>query len=262
MAKDQSQSDFVQFFKSNKEALQNLKDMKAAQIPGQQPDIADGDYVARIQSGKVMIREFTINGAKTKAPMIRFQFVVNRGAYEGTSLNKDYILAKLNDKIPLTIEEIYQRCAQDLILMGADKNCFKDAASLAEEVEGIAEERPLVRIRVKVNAKGYVQVYVQGLAEDAKPEPEDEDEQEEVAEVEGDEEETEEGDEDANEEESEDDEEGQDLEIGDRVKFQPKGGRKSTWTVHAIDEDSGTCTLRDVSGKTVKGVSWEELEFA
>lgn len=257
MAKDQSgSSDFVSFFRQNKDALKNLQDMKAAQVPGQPPDIAEGDYVARVVNGSVVMRDFTVGGNKKKVPIIKFRLVVDRGAYEGTSLNKDYILGKVSDKSPMSEREIYQRCAQDLLTLGADKNCFSSAEALAEEVEGIAKEKPLVRIKVKINPKGYVNLYMNGLAEDSKSKAKDEDED--VEEVEDDEEDLEE------EEDLEDsDDEGEEVElsIGDRVRYGTKGGKKTTWAIHGVDEDARTVSLRDVAGKVVKGVAWDDLEL-
>lgn len=263
MAKDQSgSSDFVSFFKSNKDALKNLQDMKAAQVPGQPPDIAEGDYVARVVSGSVVMRDFTIGGSKKKVPIIKFRLVVDRGAYEGTSLNKDYILGKVSDKSPMSEREIYQRCAQDLLTLGADKNCFSSAEALAEEVEGIAKEKPLVRIKVKINPKGYVNLYLNGLAEDSKSKAKEEDEDvEEVEDEEEIEDEDEEESEDSDDESEDEGDEEVELTVGDRVRYQPKGGRKSTWSIHGVDEDARTVSLRDVSGKVVKGVAWDDLEL-
>lgn len=258
MAKDQSQSDFVNFFRQNKEALKNLQNMKSAQVPGQPPDIAEGDYVAKVVGGSVVMRDFTISGAKKSVPIIKFRLVVNRGAYEGTTLNKDYILGKLGNS-QMSEDEIYQRCAQDLMTLGADKNCFSSAEALAEEIAGIAAEKPLVRIKVKMNAKGYVNVYINGSVEEdskskAKAKDEDVEDEDEV-----DDEEVEDQDDDSDEEDEDDTVE---LQIGDRVRYQPKGGRKATWSIHGVDEATRTVSLRDVSGKVVKGVAWDVLEAA
>lgn len=255
MAKEKQNSDFINFFKQDKEALENLKKMKSAQIPGAPPEIAEGDYVARMVAGTLTIREFKVGNAKKKAPMIKLRMVVDRGAYEGTSLTKDYILDRLSDKMQMTKEQIYERCAQDLIAIGCDKNCFSSPEALSEEIETLASEKPLLRIRVKTNAKGYVNIYINGLAEDARAAAEEDevDDAEESDEEELDEEELEEEGDDSDDEEVE-------LSIGDRVRYAPKGGRKSTWSIHGVDETARTVSLRDVAGKVVKSVPWDELE--
>jgi hypothetical protein len=157
-------------------------------------------------------------------------------------------------------QEIYQRCAVDLISIGASRDCFDDPAKLQEEVERLGKERPLIRIGVKTNAKGYVNVYINGLVKDESV-PDEDDEEE--GDEDGEEDAEDQGEEDQDSEGSEgtDDEPETPVEVGDRVRFQPKGGRKSTYSVTKSDEDNRTCDLKDVTGKTVKGVSWDAVEF-
>lgn len=241
-----SKSDFIESLKANKNALQNMKHMKAATNPSAQPDIADGDYVVKVQNCTLSAREFKVGGGKNKVPCVRFQVVVDRGAYEGTVLTKDYILGRMNDSTTVDEQKIWDRFGSDMVNMGASEGDLRDPYKLSEQVETIAANKPTLRIRCKKNPKGYINLYIQGIVED-EPSPDTEDDAA-----------------DADAEEGDASEEGEgevQVQTGDRVRYQPKGGRKSTWTVHSTDDDDRTCTLRDVSGKTVKGVSWDELEF-
>ncbi len=245
--KPQESTDFVGFFKNNPKALQNLKGMKDAQNPNEQPDIADGTYVARVSSVKTSFR---------KVPRITIRMVVDRGAFEGTQLSRDYALGQLSDKSTLSDQEIYERCAVDLITIGASRSCFDDPQKLKEEVERLGKERPLIRIGVKTNAKGYLNIYLNGLVEeDNAASPDDVEADDEDADVEEEEDQETEG------SEGTDDGPETPVEVGDRVRFQPKGGRKSTYSVTKSDEDNRTCDLKDVTGKTVKGVAWDSVEF-
>lgn len=246
-----SKSDFIESLKSDKNALKNMQHMKAATNPSLQPDIADGDYVAKLQEAVCNAREFKVGNGKRKVPCVRFKLVVDRGAYEGTQLYKDYILGQASDKSVVPLQDILDRFATDMVRMGADEVALRDPDNLFDEIENLAKEKPTLRIRVKKNAKGYLGVYPQGIVED-EPSPDDSDveDDQDVEDVDA-----EEGDNDEGRGET------PEVEIGNRVRYQPKGGRKSTWTVHSTDDDERTCTLRDVSGKTVKGVSWDELEF-
>lgn len=249
-----AKSDFIESLKADKTALQNLKHMKAATNPSVQPDIADGDYVARLQDATCNSREFKIGNGKKKVPCVRFRLVIDRGAYQGTVLTKEYTLGVMSDKVTVTMQEILDRFATDMVRIGANEASLRDPEQLFDEIEAIGKEKPTLRIRCKKNPKGYIGIYFQGIVED-QPAPEDDD----ADEVEDSEDETDEVEdsEDAAEESSS----GESVEVGNRVKYQSKGGRKLIWTVHSTDEDARTCTLRDATGKTVKGVSWDELEF-
>ena len=242
---DNAAQDFVGFFKNDPKALSNLKKMKDAQNPNEKPDIADGTYVARLTATQTQFN---------KVPRIILSFVVHRGAYEGTALRKEYMLGQISSKSTMTDEEIFNLCAVDMVTLGVDHDCFSDGEKFKEGIAELGKRKPLVRIGVKTNANGYLKIYVNGVVDEDDSDTDDQEDAEDQEDS---------GEEDQDSEGSDGTDEAPDnpVEVGDRVRFQPKGGRKATYSVTKSDEDDRICDLKDVTGKVVKNVPWSDIEF-
>jgi hypothetical protein len=222
-------------------------------------DIKDGNYIARIS---------TKNGISKKdgTPWVRLIATVAQGSSEGAQPSKFYFLEgkepppEGSDEQPTAEQQLAG--TMKVLLPDVDIDNL-DAAGIEQALAEIDNNNPLCRIGVtsgvgKATGKTWQEVYFNELVEGGSPNGQQV-ETEEVSETE------EEGGEEAGEEEGE--EAGDDESVapakGDKVLYQPKGGKKRAFEVTTVNQKKQTVTVVDVSGQTTKkfsDVPWDSLE--
>ena len=255
---EKGRSDLLSSFKTSPKLLKAVKGMKDAKDPNARPDIPDGNFVAKFHS--------LTPGARKGIPSLRLRFTVSRGPYTGTLLSKTYDLGitkpdpkRSEEEETEFVDSILGRCAIDLSRMGA-KTSIDSPENLLKAVDEVNAIAPTMDITVKSGATGYLNVYVNRVVKDESPAPVlDEDEGEEdddaLEVVVGD-------DDDDDKPETDDSETVPPVEVGDVVRYKPKGAKQPVkFEVTKSDSEKRICTLKDSSGGLVKGVSWDKVGF-
>lgn len=264
MAADNSgKSQFLAAFNKSDKLKKALGALKNARNPNERPDIPEGNYVAAVRGGTFSQKE--------GIPRVSMNIQIVRGPQKGTPLQKRYDFGIVSDKVTMTEEQIFERIGQDLIQMGQTlKN--DTPAALVAAFEKLFEEKPEIKIAIKFGRSGFMNIYVNGLAEQEEK-PEDEEEEgggdDSDAETEGDEEEDDSDDEadsdaEADEDDEDDSDDEQPIQVKDRVLYKPKGAKQpDTFSVTASDPAKRTCSLRHAKTNVVhKGVSWDDVALA
>ena len=265
MAADNSgKSKFLAAFNKSDKLKKALGALKNARNPNERPDIPEGNYVAVVRGGAFSEKE--------GIPRVSLNLQVSRGpkGIAGTPLQKRYDFGVVSDKVTMTEEQIFERIGQDLIQMGQTlKN--DTPAALVAAFEKLFEEKPEIKIAIKFGRSGFMNIYVNGLAEQKEKPEDDEEEDDSNAEAESDGEEDEaddDGDEDASDDEADDEEDDSDddqpIQVKDRVLYKPKGAKQpDTFSVTASDPAKRVCSLRHAKTNVVhKGVSWDDVALA
>lgn len=266
--------------KSKKDAAKRWEEAKKAKDQFKTPDIPAGVYMARLNG---ISQGETSNN---KAPFIAFQFtVIRHPEWKGTPLSILHTVEERKTKdgeVWLTEQEALDNISVDLQRLGIETEEL-EGSELDEAIADLAQEKPVVQLRVKRTKKDgvdYVNTRILKLVdEDDNEEEEDDDvevdDEDEEGEEEADEAEEEDGEDDEDdadddsesdeEEEGEDEEEGDEdpPEIGDIVKYKaPRARKPENCTVTSVNVKAETVNLtREKDDKEFKKVPWSELEY-
>lgn len=134
--------------------------------------VPEGTYVAQL------VATGYGNLASDGSPYVRFNFVIRRGEYQGVPLSRLTVLADRKNsqgQVVRTEDEQYETLAIDLQRLGVDTSSIESERDLVNALDGLAERKPLVQLRVRPWASGEgMNVYINRLVEVEEDEDEEE----------------------------------------------------------------------------------------